>query len=65
MDCGMPGLPVLHYLLDFFFKFMCIESVILSNHLILCCPLLLLPLIFPNIRVFSNELALRIRWPKY
>ena len=36
-----------------------------SNHLILCCPLLLLPSIFPNIRVFSNESALRIRWPKY
>ena len=36
-----------------------------SNHLILCCPLFLLPSIFPNIRVFSNESALRIRWPKY
>ena len=36
-----------------------------SNHLMLCCPLLFLPSIFPNIRVFSNELALRIRWPKY
>ena len=36
-----------------------------SNHLILCCPLLLLPSIFPNIKVFSNESALRIRWPKY
>ena len=36
-----------------------------SNHLILCHPLLLLPSIFPSIRVFSNELALRIRWPKY
>ena len=36
-----------------------------SNHLILCCPLLLLPSIFPNIRVFSNESALHIRWPKY
>ena len=36
-----------------------------SNHLILCCPLLLLPSIFPNIRVFPNESALRIRWPKY
>jgi len=41
------------------------ESVMPSNHLILCCPLLLLPSIFPSIRVFSNELALRIRWPKY
>ena len=36
-----------------------------SNHLILCCPLLLLPSVFPSIRVFSNESALRIRWPKY
>ena len=47
------------------FKLMSIESVMPSNHLILCCPLLLLPSIFPNIRVFSNESALRIRWPKY
>ena len=45
-------------------RFMSIESVMLSNHLILCLPLLL-PSIFPSIRVFSNELALRIRWPKY
>ena len=44
---------------------MSIESVMPSNHLILCCPLLLLPLIFPSIRVFSNESALHIRWPKY
>ena len=42
-----------------------IESVMPSNHLILCCPLLLLPSIFPSIRVFSNESALCIRWPKY
>ena len=42
-----------------------IESVMPSNHLILCHPLLLLPSIFSTIRVFSNELALRIRWPKY
>ena len=41
------------------------ESVMPSSHLILCCPLLLLPSIFPIIRVFSNESALRIRWPKY
>ena len=46
-------------------KPMSIESVIPSNHLILCCPLLLLPSIFPSIRVFSNESALGIRWPKY
>ena len=46
-------------------KFMSIESVMPSNHLILCHPLLLLPSIFPSIRVFYNELALCIRWPKY
>ena len=46
-------------------KLMSIELVMPSNHLILCRPLLLLPSIFPNIRVFSNESALRIRWPKY
>ena len=46
-------------------KPMSIESVMPSNHLILCFPLLLLPSIFPSIRVYSNESALRIRWPKY
>ena len=46
-------------------KFMSIESVMPSNHLILCHPLLLLPLIFPSIKVFSNESVLCIRWPKY
>ena len=46
-------------------KFMSIESVMPSNHLILCHPLLLLPSIFPSIRVFSNESAPHIRWPKY
>ena len=46
-------------------KLMSIESVMPSNHLILCHPLLLPPSIFPRIRVFSNESALRIRWPKY
>ena len=46
-------------------KLTCIESVMPSNHLILCCPLLLLPSIFSNIRVFSNESALRIGWPAY
>ena len=45
-------------------KFMSIESVMLCNHLILCCPLLLLPSVFPSIRVFSSESALHIRWPK-
>ena len=46
-------------------KLMSIQSVMPSNHLILCLPLLLLPSIFPSIKVFSNESALRIRWPKY
>ena len=46
-------------------KLMSIELVMSSNHLILCCPLLLLPSIFPSIMVFSNESALHIRWPKY
>ena len=46
-------------------KLMSIKSVMLSNHLILCCPLLLLPSIFPSIRGFSNESALHIRWPEY
>ena len=46
-------------------KLMSIELVMPSNHLILCCPLLLLPSIFPNIKVFSNESVLCIRWPKY
>ena len=46
-------------------KLMPIESMMPSNHLIPCCPLLLLPSIFPSIRVFSKESALRIRWPKY
>ena len=48
-----------------FLKLMSIESLMPSSHLILCCPLLLLPSIFPNIRVFSKESALHIRWPKY
>ena len=50
-----------HHLL----KLMSLKSVMPSNHLILCHPLLLLPSMFPGIRVFSNELALHIRWPKY
>ena len=48
-----------------FLKLKSTESVMLSNHLILCRPLLLLPSVFPSIRIFSNELALRIKWPKY
>ena len=46
-------------------KLMSIELMMPSNHLILCCPLLLLPSIFPSIRVFSNESVLHTRWPKY
>ena len=46
-------------------KLICIKSVMPSNRLILCHPLLLLPSIFPNIRIFSNESVLHIRWPKY
>ena len=46
-------------------KLMSVESVMPSNYLILCCPLLLLPSVFPSIRVFSNESVLRNRWPKY
>ena len=61
MEHSMPGLPVHHQLP----KLMSIESVMPSNHLILCHPLLLLPSIFPRIRVFSNESALHIKWPKY
>ena len=63
----MPGFPVLHYLLEFVQTQLdgITESVMPSNHLILCCPLFLLPSIFPSIRVFSNESVLHIRWPNY
>ena len=64
MNRSTPGLPVHHQLLEFTQTHV-IESVIPSNHLILCRPLLLLPSIFPSISVFSNESALCIRWPKY
>ena len=63
-DCSTPGFPVLHHLPELL-KLMFIESGMPSNYLILCCPLLLLPAIFPSIRVFFNELALCIRWPTY
>ena len=65
MDRSTPGLPVPHQLPEFTQKLMSIESVMPSNHLILCRPLLLLSSIFPSIRAFSNESAPRIRWPKY
>ena len=60
MEFSIPGLPVFHYTL------VCSNSCPLSRwcHLILCCPLLLLPSIFPSIRVFLNESVLCIRWPK-
>ena len=64
MDCSTPGLPV-HHQLPELPKFMSIELVMPSNHLILCHALLHLPSIFPSIRVFSKESALRIRWTKY
>ena len=64
MDCSTPGLPV-HHQFPEPTQTMSTESVMPSNHLILCRPLLLLPSIFPSIRVFSNESALHIRWPKY
>ena len=64
MNHSTPGIPVHHQLPDLH-KSISIESVMLSNHLILCHPLLLLPSIFPSIRVFSNESALHMRWPRY
>ena len=62
MDYSMPGFPVLHY------EFAQTQAYWISDllkHLILCHPLLLLPSVFPSTRVFSNKLALHIRWPKY
>ena len=64
MACSMAGFPLHHQLLEPL-KLISIVSVMPSNHLILCRPLLLLPSIFPSIRVFSNESVLPIRWPKY
>ena len=64
MDCSMPGFRV-HHQLQSLLKLMFIVSVMPSNHLVLCSPLLLLPSIILSIRVFSNESALWIRWPKY
>ena len=64
MDCSTPGFPVFTVSWNLL-KLLSIESVMPSSHLILCHPLLLPPSIFPIIRVFSNESALHIRWPKY
>ena len=63
VDCSPPGFPVLHCLQSLL-KFMSTELLMLSNHLILCCLLLLLPSAFPSISVFPSESALRARWPK-
>ena len=76
MDSSTPGLPVPQpppgvrpsscpFNSQSLHKLMSIESMMPSNHLILCRPLLLLPSIFPRIRVFSNDSALHMRWPKY
>ena len=64
LDCSMTDFPVHHQFMSLH-RLMSIKLVMSSNLLILCCPLLLLPLIFPSIRVFSNESVIHIRWPKY
>ena len=64
MDCSTPGFPSFTISRSLL-KLVSIESVMPSNHLVLCHPLLLLPSIFPSIRDFSNESVLHIRWPKY
>ena len=63
MKCSMPGFPVCYNSWSLL-KLMSIKSMMPSNHLILCHPLLFLPSLFPSIRVFSNESVLHIRWPK-
>ena len=63
MDCSTPGFPV--HCLQTLLKLLSTESVMPPSHLILCCPRLFLPSILPNIKAFSSELALCIRWPKY
>jgi len=66
VDCSTPGFPVHHQFNSrSLLRLMSIESVMPRNHLILCCPLIFLSLIFPSIRVFSNESVLCIKWPKY
>ena len=62
MDCSTPGLPV-HHQLQSQLKLMSIESMMPSNHVMLCHPLFLLPSVFPSISVFSN--VLRVRWPRF
>ena len=63
-NCSKLGFPVHHHSRSLL-KLMSIQSVMPSNHFILCCPLRLLPSSFPSIRVFPNESVLLIRWPKY
>ena len=63
-DCSTPGSPLLHRPPEFA-RILSIESVMVSTHLILCRPLLLLPSVFPTARFFSSESALPIRWPEY
>ena len=63
MNCSTPGLPITNSWS--LLKLMSIKLMMPSNHVILSCPLLFLPSIFPSIRVFSNESLLRIRWPNY
>ena len=64
MDCSAPGFPILHHLLEFAQTHVCrVGDAIQPSRFY--CPLLLLPSIFPSIRVFSNELTIHIRWPKY
>ena len=66
MNCSIPGPASLSFTISWsLLKLMSIESVIPSNYLILCRPLLLLPSVFPSIRVFSGEAAPHIRWPKF
>ena len=64
VDCSTPGLSV-HHQLRSLPKLMSIELVVPSNHLILCCLLVVLPSVFPTIRVFVHESVLCIRWPRY
>ena len=64
-DAIQPSYPLSSSISQSLLKLLSIESMMPSNYLILCCPLLLLPSIFPSIRVFCNESALHIRWPKY
>ena len=65
MNCSTPGFPIDHQFPELAQTHVEIKLVMPSNHLILCCPILFLPSIFPSIRVFSNESVLPNRWPKY